>query len=528
MSEQFPDQPTEILPADGTAPADSNVVNPHPPLYQQAGYQQTPYQQVPYQQTPYQQTPYQQYQPPYQGQYQADAPYQPFYESPYQSPYQSPYLTAAPTAPAAGATTTKSPHAHRSTYIAVAAALVAGALGVGGTLIATHNDTVNGVASQPVAGSNSGSGSGSSSDGSSGSGSDGGSLGGFGNGFGSSNGYGSGSDGSGSDGSGSTSGGNDSASSTATKATATQSVGVVDINTELGYQSAEAAGTGIVLTSSGEILTNNHVVRGSTKITVTVVSTGKTYSAKVVGTDVTDDVAVLRLSGASGLATAKITSNSASVGDSVVAVGNAGGTGGTPSAAAGQVVALGQSITATDSDGSDAENLTDLIETNADVQAGDSGGPLYNGNGSIIGMDTAASSSDSSTFNASPQSYAIPITKALSIATQIVEGKSSSTIHIGDSPFLGVQLSATAADGSTSSGSGLAVAGVVDSGPAAKAGIVAGDAITAVNGKSISSADDLTSALADAHPGDSVTVTWTDASGSSHRTKITLATGPAI
>jgi hypothetical protein len=227
--------------------------------------------------------------------------------------------------------------------------------------------------------------------------------------------------------------GNGSGGSTGT-ASAEQQVGVIDINTVLGYQSARAAGTGMVLTSNGEILTNNHVVRGATSITVTVVSTGKTYKASVVGTDPSEDVAVLQLTDASGLQTAHISSSSVSVGDSVTAVGNAGGTGGTPSAAPGQVTALDQTITATDDNGSNAEQLHGLIETDANVQAGDSGGPLYNDNNQVVGMDTAAGSSGPFQ-TAATQAYAIPIGTALKIADQIESGQASSTIHIGNPAF---------------------------------------------------------------------------------------------
>ena len=215
-------------------------------------------------------------------------------------------------------------------------------------------------------------------------------------------------------------------------------VGVVDINTVIDYGAAEAAGTGIVLTSNGEILTNNHVIDGATSIKVTIVSTGKSYTATVVGDDPTDDVAVLQLSGASGLATAKLgDSSSVAVGNTVTAVGNAGGTGGTPSAATGTVTALNQSITATDEGGGNSENLTGMIEINADIQAGDSGGPLYSASGTVIGIDTAASSQS---FNSTTTGFAIPINKALSIAKQIESGTETSTIHIGPTAFLGVEL----------------------------------------------------------------------------------------
>jgi S1-C subfamily serine protease len=297
-------------------------------------------------------------------------------------------------------------------------------------------------------------------------------------------------------------------------ATSTQEIGVVDIDTVLGYANGEAAGTGMVLTSSGEILTNNHVVDGATKITVTVVSTGTTYTATVVGTDPTDDVAVLQLSGASGLQTAHLASTAAAVGDAVTAVGNAGGTGGTPSAASGSVVALGQSITATDESGANAEQLTGLIETDADVQAGDSGGPLFNSSGAVVGMDTAASS------GGQVQGYAIPIASAVSIAQRIESGVDDATIHQGLPAFLGVSVSPSATGGA-------GIVGVVSGGPADSAGIAAGDVVTAVGGTTISSADELSTALAGYQPGQRVAVTWTGSDGTSHAATVALIAGPA-
>jgi S1-C subfamily serine protease len=168
------------------------------------------------------------------------------------------------------------------------------------------------------------------------------------------------------------------------------SPGLVDVNTVLGYENARAAGTGIVLTADGEVLTNHHVVEGATSITVTDIGDGKTYTASVVGYDEQHDIAVLKLKDASGLQTAKTgNSDQVKLGDQVVGVGNAGGTGGTPSYAAGKVTGLNQAITATDENGQDPENLTDLIETDANIQAGDSGGPLVNANGEVVGVDVA-------------------------------------------------------------------------------------------------------------------------------------------
>ncbi|RZT20238.1 PDZ domain-containing protein [Kribbella sp. VKM Ac-2569] len=168
------------------------------------------------------------------------------------------------------------------------------------------------------------------------------------------------------------------------------SPGLVDVNTVLGYENARAAGTGIVLTSDGEVLTNHHVIEGATSISVTDVGNGKTYSASVVGYDEEHDIAVLKLKDASGLETAKTgNSDQVKLGDQVVGVGNAGGDGGEPSYAAGKVTGLNQSITATDENGQDPENLEDLIQTDANIQAGDSGGPLVNANGEVIGVDVA-------------------------------------------------------------------------------------------------------------------------------------------
>jgi S1-C subfamily serine protease len=305
-------------------------------------------------------------------------------------------------------------------------------------------------------------------------------------------------------------------SSTTALASEDQQIGVVDIDTVLGYQNGEAAGTGMVLTSDGEILTNNHVIQGATTITVTVVSTGKSYTATVVGTDPSDDIAVLQLSNASGLQVADFSDATATIGEAVTAVGNAGGTGGTPSAVSGTVTALDQSITATDETGGNAEQLTGLIETDADVQAGDSGGPLYDtASGEIIGMDTAAST------GGQIDGYAIPIETALSIADQITSGVDSETIHQGLPAFLGVSVNSAAG------ANGAAIAGVLSGGPAESAGLAAGDVITAVGGTAIGSADDLTGTLAGYEPGDTVSVTWTDGAGTSQTAQITLASGPA-
>ena len=344
-------------------------------------------------------------------------------------------------------------------------------------------------------------------------------------------GYGDGSSGNGYSGDGSTGTGSE------VPATAEQQVGLVYIDTELAYQGAAAAGTGLVLTGDGAILTNNHVIAGSTSITVTVVSSGQTYRATVVGTDVQDDIAVLQLTDASGLTTANFgTSQNVSVGDAVTGVGNAGGDGGTPSAAAGVVSALNQTITTQAEGASAGETLTGLIQTSADIQSGDSGGPLFNADNQVIGIDTAASQ----VAGQSVDGYAIPIDTALGVAGQIVNGDESDGVQLGYPAFLGVQVqSATTGTGSgtgrgrngfgsgTTATSGALIAGVVDGSPADDAGLTVGDTVIGIDSTAVATAEELSSALAGHEPGDSVTVTWLDASGAQHSASVTLIEGPA-
>jgi len=305
--------------------------------------------------------------------------------------------------------------------------------------------------------------------------------------------------------------------------------GVVDIDTRLGYQQGAAAGTGMVITSKGEVLTNNHVVDGATTITATVVNTGRTYAAHVVGTDPSEDVAVIQLEGASGLQTiAAGDSSKVRVGENVVAIGNAGGVGGPPSVVTGTVEATGQSITASDDRGANAEQLGNLIQTNAPIQPGDSGGPLADASGKVIGINTAGSTSGRFRFRQATanEAFAVPINQALEIARQIDAGQSSATVHIGLRGFLGVEV-VDPAQGSSGAASGAEIAAVVGGAPAAASGIVTGDVITAVDGKAISSAESLTSTLQSHHPGDRISVRWTAPGGRSRTATITLTTRPA-
>jgi S1-C subfamily serine protease len=217
------------------------------------------------------------------------------------------------------------------------------------------------------------------------------------------------------------------------------------------------------------------------------------------------------------------------------------------------VTALNQSITAQDQGDGTSEQLSGLIETNANIQAGDSGGALVNTSGQVIGVDTAASGGTTFQFNGQGQGnqgFAIPINQALSIARQIEAGNGSSTIHIGTTAFLGVEISPNGSSSNSgsgngsgngsgpfggnsgntgnsgSSGSGATVAGVVTNGPAQEAGLAQGDVITSLGGKTINSADDLTKDMSAYHPGDKVQVAWTDANGQTHTATAQLSSGP--
>jgi S1-C subfamily serine protease len=346
------------------------------------------------------------------------------------------------------------------------------------------------------------------------------------------------------------------------------------------------------------------VIDGATSIKVTDIGNGKTYTATVVGYDATKDIAVLQLQNASGLPTISIgDSSSVTVGSKVTALGNAGGKGGTPSVATGTVTALNQSITASDEGSGNSEQLSGLIESNAPIQAGDSGGSLVNASGQVVGMDTAASSSSAtpnaqadtpgsssgssgsgtgssgtggtggyggygtggygyggygyggygyggtgtggtgtggtgssgSGSTAATQAYSIPINEAITVAKQIEAGTASSTVHIGSTAFLGVEVSSADSSSSSTGGfgsggttaSGADVEGTLSGSPAATAGLAEGDVITAVAGQSVASSSSVSSILATYHPGDKVSVTWTDTSGTSHTSTITLASGPA-
>jgi S1-C subfamily serine protease len=295
------------------------------------------------------------------------------------------------------------------------------------------------------------------------------------------------------------------------RASDTQISGLVRVATTLKYQGGRAAGTGMILTGDGEVITNNHVVEGATKIAVKVMSTGQRYTASVVGTDVKDDVAVIQLNGANGLSTVSTDTSGVGVGDSVTAVGDAGGLPSALTAASGKVVRTGQDITTHNTDGSTGEHLDGLFEISSDVISGDSGGATYDASGHVVGMTTAASSGSQNVVG-----YAIPISKVLGIADDLEHHVVNTRYVYGAPAFLGIGLT----------GHGTTVAGTYADTPAASAGITAGDSITQVGSTSVSTETELKAAITSYSPGDHVQITWVDQEGTSHNATVTLIPGP--
>jgi S1-C subfamily serine protease len=295
----------------------------------------------------------------------------------------------------------------------------------------------------------------------------------------------------------------------------------VRINTTLGYQDSAAIGTGIVIGSNGLVLTNNHVIRGATSVRATVAGSGRTYRATVLGYSPTADVAVLQLDDASGLPTVAI-GGGAHVGESVTTLGNAGGNGGLQSSSTGRVTAVGRSITVADDQGG-TEHLAGLIQTDASLRPGDSGGPVIDSSDHVIGMDTAAMIGFQ--FRSTgPEGYAIPIARALALVKQIQAGRSSANVHVGPTAMLGIRVGAPSAYGYGSYGA--LVIGVVPGSPADRAGLQEGDVLTALGGTQVGTPDDLTHAMLRRAPSDSVSLTWLDQLGAQVRSTVRLASGP--
>lgn len=336
---------------------------------------------------------------------------------------------------------------------------------------------------------------------------------------------------------------------------------IVDVTGTLTYDDETASGTGFVVNAARQlILTNNHVVRDATSVTVSVPATGQSYPARIVGVDVAADIAVLQISPATKLPAAPLgDSGAVTTGMPVTSFGNQAGAGGEPAVAPGIISGTGRTIEANDGASGFSETLHGMLATTARIEPGDSGGPLASAAGTVIGVDTAAGAGNAAT------GYAIPIATALAAERQIAAGNSGPGITIGTGGFLGVLVGSgtdrspaaqvagprsgrTAQTVTTASltasclparttvrapsviartAAGALVDAVLCGSGAAAAGISAGDVITAAGGRQIVSARALTGLISASRPGTVVSVSWVAAGGARRTALIRLAQAPA-
>ena len=329
----------------------------------------------------------------------------------------------------------------------------------------------------------------------------------------------------------------------ATRLAAAIGPAVVNINTLLDALEGggRAAGTGMIVSRNGEIVTNNHVVEGADSVAVTIRGRG-TYPAAVIGTDPGADIAVLRVSGLSGLPAVRF-GNSAHVaaGDQVLAIGNALGLGGSPTVSQGIISATGRAITATDQTGANPERLHGLLQTDAPIAPGNSGGPLVDAAGTVIGMDTAAASAGTG----ASLGFAIPASTIRAVAGAITAHENASGLVFGRRPFLGVEIvnSAQAVNAASPFGAlggpfglgpatnlpsgtrGVIVAAVDPGSPAARAGITSGDVITAIGGHPTPTTATLSRQIGVHRPGQEVSIALRTQRGH-HTVQVRLGQGP--
>jgi S1-C subfamily serine protease len=324
---------------------------------------------------------------------------------------------------------------------------------------------------------------------------------------------------------------------------------VVDVTATLRYDDETASGTGFFIDSrDGLVLTNNHVIRDATSVTITIPATNQTYQAQIVGADAAADIAVLRITPLPGSVSAPIgDSATVAVGSTVVAIGNRAGAGGPPVSAPGVISAVGRTI-----------QLRGMLQTTAKIQPGDSGGPLADGAGAVIGVDTAAGT------GGDEAGYAIPINTAVTVERQIILGRAVPGITVGVGGFLGVIIPSSTApspraqaaeerslgedpagsapqtgclpteagagvpDSLAPVDSGALVDGVLCGTGAEAVGMSAGDVITAADGRAVSSPDGLTAIVSGCRPGSVVEITWVSPAGATRASRVRLDAAPAV
>lgn len=305
--------------------------------------------------------------------------------------------------------------------------------------------------------------------------------------------------------------------------------GIVDVETEIG-PGLGGAGTGIVLSPSGEVLTNNHVINGASAVEVVTKSDQKRYTATVVGYDRTRDVALLQIQRPGRLTPAVVGDSSAlRVGEPILGIGNAGGAGGKPIQAPGTIREFGTWISTSDELTGSIERLDGLILVRADIRPGDSGGPLVNEAGQVIGVNTATSV-NYQTNAPSGVGFAIPIDDAMSVVQAIRAGRSTGEVHVGPTGNLGVGVVGPVLypDGrvARSAKPGAVITSLAWGSRAEDAGLRRGDTIIGLDGTMIDTPSRLTATTGMHRPGDRLNIDWVDVAGRYRTAVVTLDEGP--
>ncbi|MFR9752934.1 S1C family serine protease [Nocardia sp. 004] len=296
---------------------------------------------------------------------------------------------------------------------------------------------------------------------------------------------------------------------------------LVSINAATEPFGPGTAGSGIVLTADGEVLTSHHVVKGATTVQVADVGDNNVYDAVVLGYDSGADIALLGLPEATELPVATIGSSAGlRLRDEVLAIGNAGGTGGMPTAVHGPLTALDSTIVAVNSADLSRKALSGMLEVAAAVTSGQSGGALVDRNAAVVGVIAAASGDPLHAGVRPPNGYAVPIDAAMRVVRQIRSGIPTDTVHIGPTATLGVLVS-----NAVPLGTGARVDEVVAGMPAHIAGLFMGDVIVSVDDQAIATTQSLRSALHTRKPNDTVRL-GINGAGGQRTVAVVLAAGP--
>ncbi|MDI9893868.1 MULTISPECIES: S1C family serine protease [Nocardiaceae] len=302
---------------------------------------------------------------------------------------------------------------------------------------------------------------------------------------------------------------------------------VVTLSASAGFSGV--AGTGFVVAPDGIVLTNFHVVEFATEITAVNMGNGLIYDATVLGYDKSRDVAVVQLITAADLPVVELAPDPLpDVGDAVTAIGNASGAG-VLVPAPGTVTALDQQVRTRSSVDGSRNTLDKMIRVDADVRAGDSGGPLFDAWGRVVGVNTAGLSDDARNGTEfvppqAPEAYAVPIGEAVAVLDQVLAGQSGGTVHVGPTPYFGVSVRDVSVFDNKPA-IGAAVVSVNSDSPAEILGLSAGDIIVSLDGTEVQSSSDLSQALIGRVPGDSAVVEWVDDAGITTTGTVTLAQG---